>query len=263
MDGLEGRLAALYHYLATSDDAVPKVVRQVKKRVDNVSVPVPMTVVKPALMGYVAARSAYYYGMRVFVAQPFLRAYCKQAGKNLRTDHFIHWVQGPGDIILGDNVWLDGKCGISFASSFTERPVLEIGDNTAIGNNTSFSIGKRITIGKNVVISGSTSIFDSNGHPSDPVARRERKPPSPDDVRPVTIGDDVWMGKEVIVFPGVRIGECAIVSAGSVVRRHVPPYAVVAGNPAQIVFRLPRPDRPAAPAHASAPAAASAGDAEE
>jgi len=39
----------------------------------------------------------------------------------------------------------------------------------------------------------------------------------------------------------VRIGDGAVVSAGSVVRRHVPPYAVVAGNPAQIVFRLPRP----------------------
>jgi acetyltransferase-like isoleucine patch superfamily enzyme len=57
----------------------------------------------------------------------------------------------------------------------------------------------------------------------------------------VTIGDDVWIGKDCIIFPGVRIGDCAIVSAGSVVRRHVPPYAVVAGNPAQVIFKLPRP----------------------
>ena len=90
-------------------------------------------------------------------------------------------------------------------------------------------------------------MFDSNGHRSDPMERRSQKPPPPDEVRPITIGDDVWIGKDCIVFPGVRIGACAIVSAGSVVRRHVPPYAVVAGNPAQIVYRLPRPDGPSAP----------------
>ncbi len=60
--------------------------------------------------------------------------------------------------------------------------------------------------------------------------------------RAATIGDDVWIGKNCLVFPGVRIGNGAIVSAGSVVRKHVPPYAVVAGNPAQVVFRLPRPE---------------------
>jgi acetyltransferase-like isoleucine patch superfamily enzyme len=73
------------------------------------------------------------------------------------------------------------------------------------------------------------------------VARREHAPPATEEVRPVTIGDDVWIGKGCIIFPGVRIGDCAIISAGSVVRRHVPAYGVVAGNPAQLIFRLPRP----------------------
>jgi acetyltransferase-like isoleucine patch superfamily enzyme len=242
MSSLEGRFSELYHYLATSDEALPQVVRKLKHQVDNLELSVPMPIARPALTGYVAGRSALHFGMRVLVCQPFFRAYCKQVGRGLRTDHFIHWVQGKGDIIVGDNVWLDGKCGISFAANFTDRPVLEIGDNTGIGNNTSFSIGKRITIGKNCVLSGSTNIFDSNGHPSDPAARRAHKPPPVEEVRPVTIGDDVWIGKECIIFPGVRIGNCAIVAAGSVVRRHVPPYGVVAGNPAQLIFRLPRPE---------------------
>jgi acetyltransferase-like isoleucine patch superfamily enzyme len=242
MDSLQQRFAALYHYLATSDEALPLAVRRLKKETQNVSVPMPMAVVKPMLWGYLAARSTYQMGMRLFVAQPFLRAYCKECGPGLRTGEFIHFVQGQGDIILGSNVWLDGKSSITFASSFSERPTLVIGDNTAVGNLTVFAIGKRITIGKNCNLSGSTWIFDSSGHPPDPVARRNHEPPPPDQVRPVTIGDDVWIGKECIIFPGVRIGDCAIVSAGSVVRRHVPPYAVVAGNPAQVIFRLPRPD---------------------
>ncbi len=246
MERLEKGFAEAYRYLATSDTEAAKAVRRLYHKIVGFSLPAPKPVVKPFLVGYLAGREAYYFAKRVFVCQPFFAAYCKKVGKNLRTGEFIHWVQGQGDIILGDNVWLDGQCAISFASTLSERPTLEIGDNTSIGNGTAFAVGKRITIGKHCNISGETAIFDSNGHPSDPVARRNHAPPPTDQVRPVTIGDDVWIGKGCIIFPGVRIGDCAIVSAGSVVRRHVPPYAVVAGNPAQIVFRLPRPDQPAA-----------------
>jgi len=50
--------------------------------------------------------------------------------------------------------------------------------------------------------------------------------------RPVAIGDDVWIGARAIVLPGVEIGSGAIVGAGAVVTRSVEPYAIVAGNPA-------------------------------
>ncbi|APR84477.1 Acetyltransferase [Minicystis rosea] len=240
VDVKEG-FAALYHYLATSEDALPQTVRRTKRAMHRFEITPPAAVIKPLLHGYLAARSAREFGMRVFVCQPFFRAYCKACGPGLRTGEFIHWVQGQGDIVVGSNVWVDGKSTFSFAASFTERPTLVIGDNTGIGHNCFFAVGKRITIGKHVNISGSVMIFDSNGHPSDPVARRLHEPPPKDQVRPVTIGDDVWIGKKSIIFPGVRVGDAAIISAGSVVRRHVPAYGVVAGNPAQLVFRLPRP----------------------
>jgi virginiamycin A acetyltransferase len=49
------------------------------------------------------------------------------------------------------------------------------------------------------------------------------------------VGDDVWLGYSALVLPGVTIGPGAVVAAGSVVARDVPPYAVVAGNPARVV----------------------------
>lgn len=52
---------------------------------------------------------------------------------------------------------------------------------------------------------------------------------------PVTIGDDVWIGYRVILQPGVTIGRGAIIGAGAVVTRDVPPYAVVAGVPARVL----------------------------
>lgn len=241
MVNVKDGFAALYHYLATSQDSLPQAVRRTKHAVQHFEITPPAAVAKPVLHAFIAARSAREFGMRVFVCQPLFRAYCKECGPGLRTGDFLHWVEGQGDIVLGSNVWIDGKSTFSFAASFTERPTLTIGDNTGIGHDCFFAVGKQITIGKNVNISGSAMIFDSNGHPSDPVARRLHEPPPPDQVRPVNIGDDVWIGKKIIIFPGVRVGEAAIILAGSVVRRHVPAYGVVAGNPAQLVFRLPKP----------------------
>ncbi|WP_353953328.1 CatB-related O-acetyltransferase [Knoellia sp. S7-12] len=51
----------------------------------------------------------------------------------------------------------------------------------------------------------------------------------------VVIGNDVWLGSDAIILSGVRIGDGAVVGAGAVVRMDVPPYAVVAGNPARLV----------------------------
>lgn len=234
-------LAGLYHYLATSEDGLPRAARRVKRRLRHFELDVPRSVARPALLAYVFARDAGSFLKRVLVCQPFFRAYCKECGPGLRTGDFVHWVQGQGDIIVGSNVSLDGKSTITFAARFSERPTLVIGDGTSICHDTEISIGKRVIIGKNCRISGATRIFDSNGHPTDPEARRAGLPPDADAVRPVTIGDNVWIAKNCIIFPGVRIGEGAVISAGSVVRGHVPPYAVVAGNPARIVFRLPRP----------------------
>jgi virginiamycin A acetyltransferase len=57
------------------------------------------------------------------------------------------------------------------------------------------------------------------------------------------VGNDVWLGYEAVVLPGVRIGDGAIVAAESVVATNVPPYAIVGGNPAQVIrFRFPPDD---------------------
>lgn len=53
--------------------------------------------------------------------------------------------------------------------------------------------------------------------------------------RPVVIGNDVWIGGRVIILPGVKIGDGAIIGAGSVVTKDVSEYDVVAGNPARVI----------------------------
>ncbi len=106
-----------------------------------------------------------------------------------------------------------------------------VGDNSGIGYNT-YLQGK-VEIGKNVMMAENVRIFTTN-HRTDrtdiPMCQQGAQ-----EERPVVIGDDVWLCDSVIICPGTKIGNGVIIGAGSVVRGNIPDYAVVAGNPAQIV----------------------------
>jgi acetyltransferase-like isoleucine patch superfamily enzyme len=193
---------------------------------------------------FLLVRGTYFFILRVFICEPIFKAYCAEYGRNLHTAARLHWVTGKGDIVIGDNVSIFGKIEIGFATRFSDRPRLLIGDSTGIGGGCVFTIGKLIEIGRNCNLSGGIQIMDSNGHDTDPASRWNHLPPRPEDVRPVLIRDNVWIGKNCILFPGVKIGEGSVISAGSVVRSHVPPYSVVAGNPAKVLFRLNKTDQP-------------------
>ncbi|MEZ4456882.1 MAG: DapH/DapD/GlmU-related protein [Gemmatimonadales bacterium] len=184
--------------------------------------------------------------MRLFVCEPLFKAYCTSYGRNVRTGVYVHFVQGRGELLIGNDVEVRGKCSFTFAARFEDRPVLRIGNNTNIGHNCSFVVGRGITIGDNCLIASGVAMYDSNGHPSDPVARLRGLPPTLDDVKPITVHDNVWIGQRVIVSPGVTIGENSIVSAGSVVVSDVPANVVVAGYPARRIANLNPPGSPTA-----------------
>ncbi|MBN2181654.1 MAG: hypothetical protein JW715_07050 [Sedimentisphaerales bacterium] len=72
-----------------------------------------------------------------------------------------------------------------------------------------------------------------------PMRRQGHNPPEP-----VTIGDDVWIGTRAIIMPGISIGDGAIIGAAAVVTKDVPAYAVVCGNPAQVIkYRTENPEK--------------------
>ena len=233
--------ASFRRYIATSKRPIPTLVRRLYRAIHTFSLPAPRMIVKPMLWIFLTLRFVCFYLKRVLIAEPLFKAYCKQYGRNLHTDIYIHWIMGKGDIILGDNVLIDGKCSIIFARSFVDRPVLQFGNNSGCGHGCTFTVGKRIVIGRNCIIAPGCWILDSSGHPLDISDRSDLKPPSPDDVQEVVIEDKVWIGKGSVIFPGVRIGEGSIISAGSYVRRRVPPYSLVAGNPAKVICKLPTP----------------------
>ena len=85
-----------------------------------------------------------------------------------------------------------------------------------------------IEIGDRVLLGPGVHLYTAT-HPLEVAERRQGL----EYARPITIGDDAWLGGASIVLPGVSVGEGAVVGAGSVVSRDVPPGATVAGNPAR------------------------------
>ena len=108
----------------------------------------------------------------------------------------------------------------------------DYGRNIRVGHNVFFNSGCRfqdqggITIGDGALI-GHGVVLATLNHEPDPARRNELRP------APIAIGRDVWIGARAVVTPGVTIGDGAIVAAGAVVTRDVPPRTVVAGVPAR------------------------------
>ena len=112
-----------------------------------------------------------------------------------------------------------------------------IGDHTRIGLRNTI-IGP-VTIGSHVNLAQGITVTALNHNFSDPTLRIDEQGVS---TWPVVIDDDVWIGANAVVLPGVTIGRHSVVAAGAVVTKDVPPFSVVAGVPAKVVRRLKNED---------------------
>jgi acetyltransferase-like isoleucine patch superfamily enzyme len=131
------------------------------------------------------------------------------------------------------------QCSVRFDRA---GALLSVGERTFIGPSL-IVIAQEVIIGDDVLLSWGCTVVDHNSHSarfserSSDVAdwSRGRKDWSNVAVEGVTIENRAWVGFNVIILKGVTIGEGAIVGAGSVVTRDVPPWTVVGGNPARII----------------------------
>lgn len=110
--------------------------------------------------------------------------------------------------------------------------MLSIGDDFGMTGG-SLVVDEQMTIGHRVWVGANTIIADTDFHPIDP-ERRQRDPLNAK-TAPITIGDDVFIGMNVLILKGVTIGARSVIGAGSVVTRDVPSNSIVAGNPARII----------------------------
>lgn len=132
---------------------------------------------------------------------------------------------------------------------------VNIGEQVFINKNTRIMSVDRITIGNNVTISYGCTIYDHNSHSLSYKDRRadislildsssldndiSNKNWDTVEKKPVVIGNDVWIGFDAVILKGVTVGDGSIVAARAVVTKNVPPWSIVAGNPARVVKMIP------------------------
>lgn len=139
---------------------------------------------------------------------------------------------------MGENVTVDTPLYCDYGKN------IHIGSNVIININCTFVDCNRIDIGDNVLIASNVQMYTST-HSVLPEERMvggwDRTMEIPFFTvcaRPIQINNGVWIGGGAIILPGVTIGENAVIGAGSVVNRDIPPNTVAAGNPCRVIRRI-------------------------
>lgn len=194
-------------------------------------------VFKLVYVAHVFVKDAARFMLRFLYTAPLFKSQCESVGVGLFVEK-LPYIVGFGRISIGNNSHISGKINIAFNDKLYGEPSLNIGSSTFVGNMCAFAIAKEISVGDNCLIAGEVRIMDNDGHPLDFMKRRNNLPTDKESVRPVKIGNDVWIGRSAVITKGVTIGDRAIIGTRSVVTKDVPADTVVAGNPAVVIKRL-------------------------
>ena len=184
--------------------------------------------IKKSIIGYILC----YYKHGLFPTWPLFKIRRQFPLSYIAPRAKVH-VNNPNLIYIGENSVISDFSYI-VVRGLKKDTFLEIGDYTYIGEfNNIRAAGGKITIGNNCLISQHISIICSNhGIRKDQLIRTQEWQ---NENNEVVIGDDVWIGANSVILPGVHIGNGVVVGAGSVVTKDIPTNAIVVGNPARVI----------------------------
>lgn len=135
--------------------------------------------------------------------------------------------------------------GKSDETTFVNPPFYcDYGSNIAVGKNCFINFNctildnAKVSLGDNCMLAPNVSIYTA-GHPLHPDVRRLAYEYGIG----VTVGDDVWIGGNTVLCPGVHIGSNVVIGAGSVVTRDIPDWSLAAGNPCRVIRRITEADK--------------------
>ena len=115
---------------------------------------------------------------------------------------------------------------------------IEVGKNFFANYNCTIIDVAKVTIGDNCQMAPNVAIYTA-GHPLHPVSRNSLYEYGIS----VTIGDNVWIGGNTVILPGVHIGSNTVIGAGSVVTKDIPDWVVAAGNPCRVIRKITEDDK--------------------
>lgn len=175
------------------------------------------------------------------IVSVFVRKGLRQCGKHFRAYYDIS-IAGGQYISIGDFFSASKDVAIhAFKSSKNKKPEIVIGNNVVITAHSYISCSDRVTIGNGVLFGVNafvTDNFHGKGEPHELLI-----PPNDRELYskgPVVIEDNVWIGRNACIMPGVHVGKGAIIGSNSVVTHDVEAFSVVGGVPARVIKTISR-----------------------
>lgn len=132
----------------------------------------------------------------------------------------------------GENVWIEAPFHCDYGYN------IEVGENFFANYNLVILDVGKVKIGKNVQFAPNVAIYTA-GHPVHPDSRNSGYEYGID----ITIGDNVWLGGNTVVMPGVHIGNNVVIGGGSVVTKDIPDDVIAVGNPCRVIRKITEADR--------------------
>jgi acetyltransferase-like isoleucine patch superfamily enzyme len=167
--------------------------------------------------------------LRSAICRSYWRALGMQIGRHTRLG--VMRVTWPHRISIGNDCNLEHGIYLNVAGGYSGNVSLFIGDSCFIGSGCEFNVISRIEIGDSCLIASGTRFVDHDHGMSIGIPMKQQSEQSAD----IMVGPDVWIGANCVILKGVSIGSGAIVAAGSVVTKDIPPLAIVAGVPARVL----------------------------
>jgi len=152
---------------------------------------------------------------------------CRPSDINKQKE-LLHQILGEikGDLVITAPFYCDYGCNIS------------VGHNFYTNHNCTILDGGKVTIGDNVFIAPNC-VISTAGHAID----TEQRNTGLEIAHPISIGDNVWIGANVSILPGVTIGSDTIIGAGSVVNKDIPSGVIAVGNPCRVMRQITEADK--------------------
>jgi lipopolysaccharide O-acetyltransferase len=142
-------------------------------------------------------------------------------------------IGGERRIVIGDDVFVGGGSWLQVVGEEDGPPALLIGDGTSIAGGCVLSAAVSVRLGRQILIARNVYISDHiHAYRNTDLAILDQ---GIERLEPVEIADGAWLGQNVVVCPGVRIGRGAVVGANAVVTRDVPDYSLAVGAPARVI----------------------------